>query len=176
MNLKTFELKISKQIRPLVVEFWAPWCHPCKAMAPFLSEAASKYQGKVDLVKINVDESPEIAQSLKIMAVPTMIGYSAGNSVFRKTGFQPQASIEKIFADLSEGRITPKSGPAPVSRIFRAAAGLALIIGGIAYNFSVLLIVLGAVVAFSAFYDRCPIYRAVSGWIKSRFSRKVARQ
>mgnify|MGYP000989005209 CR=1 FL=1 len=176
MNLKTFDEKLSKQVRPIVVEFWAPWCHPCKAMAPFLSEAASKYQGKVDLIKINVDESPELAQSLRVMAVPTIIGYSSGKQRLRKTGFQSQTSIVKLFAELSDGKITLKQGPAPASRIFRAAAGLGLIIGGIAYDNSVLLIILGVLVAFSAVYDRCPVYRAVSGWLKSRFSRKVAQQ
>ncbi len=175
MNLKSFELKILQQTRPLVVEFWAPWCHPCKAMAPFLSAAASKYQGKVDLLKVNVDESPEIAQSLRIMAVPTMIGYSGGKSVFRKTGFQPQSSIDKFFADLTEGKTTSKQEPALASRIFRAAAGLVLIIGGIAYNNSILLILLGVAITFSAFYDRCPIYRAVSGWIKNKVTKKAVR-
>ncbi len=175
MNLRSFELKITQQNRPLVVEFWAPWCHPCKAMAPFLSAAASKYQGKVDLLKVNVDESPEIAQSLRIMAVPTMIGYSGGKSVFRKTGFQPQSSIDKFFADLAEGKSALKQGPAPASRIFRAVAGLALIIGGIAYHNSMLLILLGIAVTFTAFYDRCPIYRAVRSWMKNKIAKKAAR-
>lgn len=176
MNIRILEEKISKQIRPIVIEFWAPWCHPCKAMAPFLSKAASKYQDKVDLIRINVDESPDIARSLRILAVPTMIGYSSGKQIFRKTGLQTQVSIDKLFAGLSEGRTIKKQSPAPASRILRAAAGLALIIGGIIYNFSVLLIISGIVVAFTAVYDRCPIYRAVSDWIKSRFSRNVARE
>lgn len=174
MNTKTYNQKIEGQTRPLVVEFWAAWCGPCKAMAAPLTNTAGKYQGKVDLLKIDVDKNPEIAASLKIMAIPTIMGYSAGKLVFRKTGYQSAANINSIFNDLAEGKPIQKSGISLISRIVRLVAGTALVAAGVYGELSILLIAVGGLVAFSAIYDRCPIYRAVSSWFKSTFLKKTA--
>lgn len=174
MNTQTYNQKIERQTRPLVVEFSAAWCGPCKAMAAPLSAMAGKYQGKVDLLKIDVDKNPEIAQSLKIMAVPTIMGYSGGKLVFRKTGYQSTAAIDQFFNDLAQGKTGRKTGVPLLSRIVRLVAGTALILWGLSHELSILLIIAGGLVAFSAIYDRCPIYRAVSNWFKSTFLKKTA--
>lgn len=174
MNQKTYLEKISAQTRPLVVEFWAAWCAPCNAMAPALAATANNYQGKVDLLKIDVDKNPDIGSAIKIMAVPTLVGYASGKVVFRKTGFQSPANIDKLFDDLAEGRKNQKLVATPFNRIIRLVAGTALIFLGAYNKLSILLIIAGGILAFSAVYDRCPIYRAVSSWIKSTFSKKPA--
>jgi thioredoxin 1 len=121
-----------------------------------------------------VDKNPEIAASLKIMAIPTILGYSAGKLVFRKTGYQSAANIDNIFNDLAEGKMVQKSGLTLLSRIFRLGVGTALIVAGVYHELSIPLIAAGGLVAFSAIYDRCPIYRAVSNWFKSTFVKKTA--
>jgi thioredoxin 1 len=172
MNTQTYNQRIEGQTRPLVVEFWAAWCAPCKAMAVPLMSAAGKYQDKVDLLRIDVDKNPEISTSLNIMAIPTILGYSGGNLVFRRTGYQSAANIDKIFNDLVEGKVEQRSSVPLFSRIVRLVGGTALVLLGIKYTFSIPLIVAGGLVAFSAIYDRCPMYRAVSNWFKSTFLKK----
>lgn len=174
MNTQTYNQKIDGQTRPLVVEFSAAWCTPCKAMAAPLTTTAGRFQDKVDLLKIDVDKDPEIAASMKIMAIPTILGYSGGELVFRKTGFQSPANIDKIFNDLAEGKVEQKAGVPIFSRIIRLIAGTAIVLIGAYYDWSILLLIAGGLVAFSAVYDRCPVYRAVSSWFKSTFLKKTA--
>lgn len=153
----------------MVVDFWAPWCGPCKAMNPIFARVSREYAGKVDLLKVNVDESPEIAKSLGIMGIPTTIGYASGKQVFRKTGVTPETTIEQLFSDLSLGKAISTPKVSNFDRILRLASGAALIILGAYRGPSILLILLGALVAFTAVYDRCPIYRAVSEKVKGLF-------
>ena len=94
MDLDEFNEKISNSPIPLVIDFWTPWCGPCKAMQPVLAAVAQQFAGKVELLKINVDESPEIARSLSIMGIPTTLVYAQQKPVFRKTGMLDQAALE----------------------------------------------------------------------------------
>ena len=176
MNLTAYNKKIANNSLPLYVDFWAPWCGPCKAMDPILTEVSKRYSGKIELLKINVDESPDIAKALGIMGIPTSMGYAGGKQVFRKTGFQPKAGIERIFKDLSDGKPTVSSSISTFNRILRLVLGTALIIFGAYRGPSILLILAGALVAFTAVYDRCPIYRAVSEKIKELFLKRIGVQ
>lgn len=174
MKLEFYNKKIESNSLPMVVDFWAPWCRPCKAMTPLLEEVAKEYSGKVDLWKINVDENPEIARTLGIMSIPTTIAYASGKMAFKKTGFLTKADIERMFQGLSEGKTPITSQISMLNRVLRLAAGTGLVFLGINFEKSIPLIILGAVLAFTAVYDRCPVYKAVSDWIKSHFSKKAA--
>jgi len=171
MNLSEFNDKINNSHVPVVVDFWAPWCGPCKAMEPALHDAARRFAGQVELLKVNVDESPEIARSLKIMGIPTTLAYVQQKAVFRKTGLLDQAALESLFNDLAGGKTEIIRTIPAFDRILRLASGTGLIILGALRGPSVLLILLGAAVAFTAVYDRCPIYKAVSTKIKSLFAK-----
>ncbi len=142
-------------------------------MDPLFKEVAAKYSGKVELLKVNVDESPEIAQELKIMGIPTTMAYQKGQQVYRKTGFQPVTSLETLFRELSEGKTDIHPQLSPLSRILRLAAGGVLITFGALRGPSWILLGIGAIVAFTAVYDRCPIYRAVKSRIKTIFTKKA---
>lgn len=160
-------LKTTRQ--PVMVEFWAPWCRPCKIMAPALKEASEKYEGKVRLVKINADESQDLLRSLKVMSIPTVMGFRGGELVFRKAGVQPASTLESWFGALAEGRDVSTS-LRPVDRWFRMIIALIFGISGWLLDQSIVLLLLAGVFFFSAVYDRCPIYRAIVPRVKGLFT------
>lgn len=174
MNLKDYEYKIRSSILPVVVDFWAPWCGPCKAMDPLLSQTKQKFSGQVNVIKMNADENPEVMKKLGIYSIPTMIAYVDGVQVYRKAGMQPINALENLFKQLAEG--SPKiSSPNLTARdrVIRLVLGTGLLGAGFYFGKIWVLIGLGVVVVFSAFYDRCPIYQAVSAKILTLFKKKV---
>ncbi|GIV63519.1 MAG: thioredoxin [Chloroflexota bacterium] len=171
MTPDQFEQKIASARQPLVVEFWAPWCGPCKAMNPILKSASEKYRGQVELLKINADESPDLLRQLKVFSIPTLLVYQDGKAVYRKAGAQPAAAIDNLFADLAAGKVAQKRGPAPLDRFLRFGAGLVLVGIGLTGQMNIWLLVFGGLLMFSAVYDRCPIYRAISSRVKTLFQK-----
>ncbi|MDG6224117.1 MAG: thioredoxin [Candidatus Thermoplasmatota archaeon] len=79
----------------VLVDFWAPWCAPCKMVAPVIEKLSSELKGKVAFVKVNVDENPLTARSDQVMSIPTMVIYSKGRMVDRFVGAQSKAAIEE---------------------------------------------------------------------------------
>ena len=74
----TFEQEVLKSELPVVVDLWAPWCGPCKAIAPTLESVAVDYEGKVKIVKLNIDDSPSIAAQYQVMSIPTLLFFKGG--------------------------------------------------------------------------------------------------
>lgn len=77
-NTAGFEAEVLKSEIPVLVDFWAPWCGPCKALTPIVHELAEELEGKVKVVKLNIDESPEIAGKYSIMSIPTLLIFVGG--------------------------------------------------------------------------------------------------
>ncbi|HET8714806.1 MAG TPA: thioredoxin [Holophagaceae bacterium] len=80
-----------------LVDFWAPWCGPCKAIAPMLDELAGELGGKAKIVKINVDDNPEVAGSFGIMSIPTLILFKDGKPVNKLVGGQPKPQLKAFI-------------------------------------------------------------------------------
>lgn len=93
-----FEGEVLKSNIPVLVDFWAEWCGPCKVIGPILSELAVANEGKFKVAKVNVDEEPELAHQFGIMSIPTMKFFKAGEIVGEIVGAAPRPSIEAEIA------------------------------------------------------------------------------
>ena len=95
-NFETEELKADK---PVLVDFWAEWCGPCKRIAPILDEVASENTDKISVAKVNVDENPDIARQFDIMSIPTLIVFQDGQPVHRFQGASGKAGLLEQLSD-----------------------------------------------------------------------------
>jgi thioredoxin 1 len=90
----TFEELVLNAPVPVMVDFWAPWCGPCRMIAPIVEELAVKYEGRAVIAKINTDENVDVATNLGIMGIPTVILFQNGEEVDRVVGFAPGHTLE----------------------------------------------------------------------------------
>src|SRR5579859_2166371 len=100
---ETFQRTIEASEIPVLVDFYADWCAPCKAMAPGVDAVASKYQGQVLVAKLNTDLAPQTSQQFDIRSIPTVIVFEHGREVARQIGAVPQPMLEKMLATRGPG-------------------------------------------------------------------------
>jgi len=103
-----FEELVLKSERPVVVDFWAAWCGPCKMVAPEMEKLAAKYDGAVDVVKVDVDANPRISQAFNIMSIPTIAFFRPGQQPLGMAGARPMEAIEAQFG---LAQYAPESAP-----------------------------------------------------------------
>jgi thioredoxin 1 len=90
-----FEAEVLKVSGPVVVDFWAEWCGPCRQIGPALEEIASSLNGKVKIVKLNVDENPQTASKYGVMSIPTLMLFKNGEMASRQVGAAPKQKLEQ---------------------------------------------------------------------------------
>ncbi len=98
---ENFDAEVKNASTPVLVDFWAPWCGPCKQIAPALEELSDELAGKVTIAKLNTDDHPELASQFGIRGIPTMILFKDGRPAATKVGAQPKSMIK----DWLEGEI-----------------------------------------------------------------------
>jgi thioredoxin 1 len=165
MSKDNFIERLELNPRPVVVDFWAPWCGPCRFIQPAIEKLGEEYAGQVDVWKINADEQPDILRSLNIYGIPTLVAFHNGQEVSRRTGAASASVLASLFEAALSGAKPVSQAPTSMDRLLRLVGGTALIILAYTGSFTGLYLVLaalGGLVLFSAVYDRCPIYKAIS--------------
>ncbi len=92
---KSFDAEVAKSTLPVVVDFWAEWCGPCKAIGPALEQISAEMGGKVKITKLNIDENPEITNKFKIMSIPTLMVFKGGEVVATQIGSLQKNRLEE---------------------------------------------------------------------------------
>jgi len=100
VNLDNFEEEVLKSDIPVLIDLWAPWCGPCKAIEPAVSEIAEEYTGKLKVVKLNIDECPELATKYNVMSIPTLLIFKDGQVNEQVIGLVGKDKIESKFKHL----------------------------------------------------------------------------
>ena len=95
INDGKFDEMVLKAKIPVLVDFWAPWCGPCRMVAPIVDELANEYEGKVSFMKLNVDDNPKIASKYGVMSIPALIIFKNGQPVSNIVGFRPKPELKK---------------------------------------------------------------------------------
>lgn len=96
-----FDDLIANSPLPVVVDFWAPWCAPCRMIGPILDDLATRYDGQVKVVKVNVDEEPELANAFQVRGIPTIVGVKDGRVAGQQVGFRGAQALGQLFDDLT---------------------------------------------------------------------------
>lgn len=100
MNItkENFEAEVMNSDRPVLIDFWAPWCGPCRMLSPTISEIAEEYGDKVKVCKVNVDEQGELASTFGVMSIPTLVVIKEGKIVNSVIGVRPKDQIVSMFS------------------------------------------------------------------------------
>lgn len=92
-----FEQEVLKSEKPVLVDFWAPWCGPCRAVGPIVEDLAEAYKGRVKVGKINIDDNPKTATTYGVMSIPTLILFNKGDIMDKLIGLSPKERLEGLI-------------------------------------------------------------------------------
>jgi thioredoxin 1 len=165
MNKEEFFNQLRASKLPTVVDFWAPWCVPCRRTKPILDQLGDEFSGRVDFQAINADEHPELMRELKILSIPTLLVVDDNKEMSRIMGAQSPENYKQLFSSLAAGEGAHTLPVSNRDRFFRLGAGGALTI--VAWMYAEWwLLPIGLLVMFWGIYDRCPIWQAITARLK----------
>lgn len=96
----TFDQKVVKAAEPVLVDFWAPWCGPCRMLSPVIEKIGEEYKGKARIYKMNTDDNPQTAVQFRVQAIPTLLFFKGGKMVEQMVGVQPEKEIRQRLDNL----------------------------------------------------------------------------
>ncbi|WP_044974483.1 thioredoxin [Ruminococcus sp. HUN007] len=99
VTLENFEEEVEKCSIPVLLDFWAEWCGPCRMLSPVVAEVAKKYEGKIRVGKVNVDEVPELADSFGVSSIPMLMVMKEGKCMTTAVGYRDQPQVEKMLEE-----------------------------------------------------------------------------
>jgi len=108
-----FDATVLKSTLPIIVDFWAPWCGPCRMVAPILDKLAKDFDGKLTVAKVNTDENPEWATRFGVQGIPTMLFVLGGKVVHTQVGAMPEAALRDVVNQFLEFAANANNGPQP---------------------------------------------------------------
>src|SRR5262249_3192574 len=97
---QNFDQEVLKSNQPVLVDFWAPWCGPCRMLSPMVSELAQEYSGRAKICKMNTDDNPNVATKYQISAIPALLFFKNGNLAEQLTGVRPKPEIKTVLERL----------------------------------------------------------------------------
>jgi thioredoxin 1 len=153
--------RLAAHSRPVILDVWAPWCAPCRRMAPIVARLASEYEGRVAVWKVNADEQPEDVRALNVLGIPTMIIFRGGREMGRKVGAGSEGDLRALFEAALCEQVPARRGLPGAERLQRLAAGGALLVLALTTGPSLILLSASGLVLFSAVADRCPVWQAI---------------
>lgn len=109
----TFEQEVLNSDIPVLVDFWAPWCGPCRMVAPILDKLAKEFAGQIKIAKVNTDENPGLSQAFRIMSIPNLMVVKQRTIIFNQPGALPEAALRNLITQAIALEIPPKTQPAP---------------------------------------------------------------
>jgi thioredoxin 1 len=98
----TFDAEVKQSTVPVLVDFWAPWCGPCRALAPVIDELAAEFEGKVKIVKMNTDENMQTAQEFRISGIPSLLFFKGGQVADQLVGVQQKSALATKLTEISK--------------------------------------------------------------------------
>ena len=98
ITASNFEAEVLGSDKPVLVDFWAAWCGPCRMLAPAIEQIAEEYSGRLKVGKVNIDDEPELAGQFQVSAIPTVILFKDGKPVDMFLGFRPKAAVEEFLS------------------------------------------------------------------------------
>lgn len=161
MNIEQFRGLVAESQQPVILDIWAPWCGPCKAMKPHFDQLSGEFSDSARVVAINADESPEVARELGIASIPTVLVYRGGTEVARRIGAQSAGDLRNLFEAAVAGRSIPRLTNR--TRFLRIAA--AALFAGLAGELdpSWPMWIAAAGMFMLAVHDRCPLLQMLRG-------------
>jgi len=161
MTLKDFNTAIADTERPTIIDLWAPWCGPCKAMKPSFDSLSTEYGDRAQVLAVNADENPEVLQQLQVYAIPTVVVFRGGTEIARRKGAQSESDLRALFEAAAEGKEIP--GMTKRTRFLRIFAALAAALFSFRMDPAWPMQIFAAVLFGFAIHDRCPILKALKG-------------